>query len=269
VANAIDCRHLNHINIVVRDHDATVEHFLDLFDMQHMLDMPQADFHASLLVLGNVMFEVFAPNQWLLNSRHGPHYLGLEFQADVAEARSVLEERGIGIVRDIDIAIHTDPVDSHGVAFEFYAGNFHTDSFEDQWRPIDFWRDSHALGCTGLKRYSVVVSDLAIATAWYCDVLGAAVVYEEARPTVSARAVGLRLAGATAELLTPTAAGPIRDELYSHGEGIRSTVFEVRDLTAVEDHFNNRGVPLARGDAEDTLAIVPEINRGIMFEFSE
>jgi len=39
--------------------------------------------------------------------------------------------------------------------------------------------------------------------------------------------------------------------------------------TAVEGHFNNRGVSLVRGAAEDTLAIVPETNRGIMFEFSE
>src|SRR5262245_34579672 len=205
--------------------------------MQHILDIPPAEWHASLLVLGNVMFELFAPTQWLLNARHGPHYLGIEYQADMAEVRRALEERSIGIVRDIDIAVHTDPADCHGVAFEFYSVNFHTDSFEDQWRPMEYWRDQHSLGCTGLKRHSVVVSDLESVTPWYDDLFSAEVVYDVARPEVSARAVGLRVGDGITELLAPVADGPIADDLSRHGEGIRSTIFEVRDLAAVENYF--------------------------------
>ena len=62
---------------------------------------------------------------FLLNARYGPHYLGLELQADMDAVREVIAARGIGIARDIGFAVHTHPADTLGVSFEFYDGEFH------------------------------------------------------------------------------------------------------------------------------------------------
>ena len=72
-----------------------------------------------------------------------------------------------------------------------------------------------------------------------------------------------------AELISPIGSGPIERYLARYGDGIRSTVFAVRDLDRVRRYFAERGVTLGPGDAPDTLAIAPEDNLGLLFEFSE
>jgi hypothetical protein len=56
------------------------------------------------------------------------------------------------------------------------------------------------------------------------------VVYDEARPAIGARAIGLQIADAVAEVLAPTGDGWLRNELMRTGQGILSNVFRVRDL---------------------------------------
>ena len=61
----------------------------------------------------------------------------------------------------------------------------------------------------------------------------------------------------------------MRDYLDRYGERIRSTVFGVVDLGRVQRHFDERGIPLVAGDAPGVLAIPPEHNHNLLFEFSE
>ncbi len=268
----ISCLHVNHLNALVEDRDESLVHFGDLYGAQFLLDKPESEY--ILIAIGTVIFELFAPQNFLLHARLGPHYNGIEYQVpDVGEVRRELGRRGIRIVGDIDVAFYTHPADTFGVGIEFYHRNFHTDGIPNGYlepiKPIDYWRNEHPLGCTGLKRYSLVVGDVGAATKFFQDLMGATVLYEEPRPAIGARAVGLHLGGTVTELLTPTEDGEIQRELARYGDGIRSTVFGVRDLAQAQSYFHKRGIPLHLGDAPNTLAISPEDNRGLLFEFAE
>ena len=270
---ALQCLHMNHINAMVEDLDRAVDHLRGLYGAQFNRDLPGDHWHACLITIGGVMFEFFAPTEYLLHARFGPHYVGVEYQVpDVDEVRAEVLARGMRVIRELGVAIHVHPAEAFGVAWEFYGHSFHDDpppvEYVEPLKPPDYWREQ-PLGYTGLKRFSVAVSDLAAATTFFREFLGGAVLYDEARPAVAARAVGFTLDDTVVELISPIGSGPIEQHLARFGDGIRSTVFGVRDLDRATRHFAERGVTLGPGDAPDTLMIAPEDNLGLLFEFSE
>jgi len=266
--------HMNHINAMVEDYEKSVGHLCDLFGAQFNRDLPGDHWHACLITIGGVMFELFAPLEYLLHARLGPHYVGVEYQvADVDQARIETQARDMRVIRELGVAIHVHPAEAFGVAWEFFGRSFHDDPpavpYVQPLKSAEYWRDEHPLGCTGLKRYSVAVSDLESATRFLEDFLGATQIYEEPRPAVAAQAVGFTLADTVAELISPIGAGPIERFLARYGDGIRSTVFAVRDLDQANRYFAERGVVLHPGDAPDSVAIAPQETAGLLFEFSE
>jgi catechol 2,3-dioxygenase-like lactoylglutathione lyase family enzyme len=272
--NTFECLHMNHINAMVEDYEKGVDHLCDLYGAEFNLDMPGDHWHACLITIGGVMFEIFAPTVYLLHARLGPHYVGIEYQVtDVGAAREALLARGGRVIRELNVAFHTHPAEAFGVSWEFFDRSFHDVPspvpYIEPLKPLDYWRDEHPLALTGLKRYSVTVSDLDAATVFAEDFLGASVAYEESRPAVAARAVGLSLGNTVVELISPIGPGPIERFLARYGDGIRSTVFAVRDLDQARRYFAERGVELHPGDAPDSLAIAPQDNLGLLFEFSE
>jgi catechol 2,3-dioxygenase-like lactoylglutathione lyase family enzyme len=265
---------MNHVNAVVDDFDASVAHFHRLYRAQLISDLPRPEWHACLITIGGVILELFVPHDDLLHARIGPHYIGVEYHIpDVAQARETVQARGMRVIRDIGTAFHTHPADGFGVAWEFYGHNFHDvpppTSFLEPIEPISYWRDEHPLGCDGLKRCSIAVSDLDAALTFFRDLMGAPVVYEEARPSAGARAVAVGLGDTVAELLTPVRDGRVERFLARYGDGIRSCVFSVKDLQQAKSYFQAQGIDLQPGDAPDTMAIAPEDNCGLLFEFSE
>jgi catechol 2,3-dioxygenase-like lactoylglutathione lyase family enzyme len=204
--------------------------------------------------------------------RYGPHYVGIEYQADIDEVRAAVAERGIRIVRDIGVALHTHPADCFGVSFEFYGGYFHDNDWPllgGKMKSPDYWRDEHPLGLTGLKGYSVAVADIDAASAFFRSFLSAEPVYEAPRPAVAARALGVQVGDAVVELITPVGDGPLQRHLQRYGDGIRSTIFGCRDIEQTRRYFTERGVELVPGDAPGALAVPAESNLGAIFEFSE
>jgi catechol 2,3-dioxygenase-like lactoylglutathione lyase family enzyme len=269
----LECLHMNHINAMVEDFEKGVEHLGDLYGAEFNLDLPGDHWHACLITIGGVMFEVFAPSQYLLHARFGPHYVGIEYQVpDADEARAEVLARGMRVIRELGVAIHVHPAEAFGVAWEFFGRSFHDDPPPVQYiaplKPADYWR-AHPLGYAGLKRYSVAVSDLDPASEFFEDFLGASGIYEEARPAVAGRSAGFTLGDTVVELISPIGPGPMARYLARYGDGIRSTVFAVRDLDQARRYFAERGVAVHPGDAPDTFAIGPEDNLGLLFEFSE
>jgi catechol 2,3-dioxygenase-like lactoylglutathione lyase family enzyme len=264
---------MNHLNVVVEDFDASVARFGELLGARFNADIPRPEWHAGLINVAGVLFEVFSPNEFLLNARYGPHYVGIEYQIpDVSDARRVVQEKGIRIVRDIGAAFHTHPVDTFGIGLEFFDRSFHAQenpTWLEPFKPLEYWRDEHPLGCIGLKRYSVAVGDLTNATTFFRDFLGASPLYELDRPPAAATAVGLALADSVVEILTPAGSGRLQSHLGRYGDGIRSVVFQVEDLEKARQYFAGRGVAVKAGDAEDSFGIAPEDARGVLFEFSE
>lgn len=264
---------LNHLNMVLEDFDASVVHFTSLYDAQMLLDLPSPASHACLLEIGRVIFEPFVPAVWLLNARYGAHYVGVEYQANLEQVRAAIAERDIRIVRDIGMALHTHPADTLGVAFEFYDGEFHENSYallgDRQIRSADYWRDEHPLGLTGLKAYTLAVHDLPAAQHFVESFLGAEPIYQAARPSAGALAIGLRVGDSVIELLGSTGPGRIADHLYRFGDGIYSTVFGTRDIALIKTWFADRNVAVEPGTADGTLAVAASSNRGVIFEFAE
>lgn len=262
---------LNHMNVVLQDFDQSVRHFKEKYDAEFVLDIPQKEMHACLVEMGCVLFELFVPHAYLLNARYGPHYLGVEYQASMAVARQAIAERGIRIVRDIGLALHTHPADGFGVSYEFYDGCFHDRDWPilgGKMQSSDYWL-AHPLGLTGLIGYTHAVNDIAAASAFLQSFLGGEPLYEAERPEVAARAIGLKVGGAVIELLTPTADGELAHHLYRYGDGIRSTVFGVANVDQARHFLTERGLPTMRGDAPSTIAVPAEANLGLRFQFAE
>jgi catechol 2,3-dioxygenase-like lactoylglutathione lyase family enzyme len=263
---------LNHLNLVVEDLDASVAHLRRQYGAELLVELPQREWNACLIHIGRVIIELFAPHAFLLNARYGAHYLGVEYQADMAEVRAAVAEHGVRLVRDIGAAVHTHPADCFGVAFEFYSGQFHDRDWPTLGGPIkpaEHWREAHPLGLTGLKGYTLAVEDVAAASGFLQSFLGAEPVYQAPRPSLAAQAVGLQVADAVIELLGPVGDGAIEQHLRRFGQGIRSTVFGVRNLDVARRELASRGVDLAAGGAPDRFAISPGSNLGLMFEFAE
>ena len=272
VPNPIRTVRVIHVNIVHEDFDATVAHYRDLYGGMVVMERLQPTWHACLMDVGRVLFELFVPDEFFLHTRYGPHYLGIEYQVDdMDEVREVLASRGIRVARDLDVALHAHPADCHGVSLEFFDGYFHDndDVLDTPMRSAEYWRDEHPLGLTGVLGCTIAVTDMARALDDFRAVLHSEVVYEAARPAVSGTAVGLQIADAVVELVAPDGDGPLRQHLVGHGEGIRSTVLEVRDLDQARRHFRDRGVEMVPGTAPDTWAIPAAQNLGVIFEFSE
>jgi catechol 2,3-dioxygenase-like lactoylglutathione lyase family enzyme len=266
---------MNHINAVVDGYDQSVARFRDLYGAQVVMDMPRAEWHACLIVFGGaVIFELFAPHDDLLHARFGPHYVGVEYQVtDVEAARQAIIARGGRVLRELGVAFHAHPAECHGVAWEFYGESFHRlpppVEYLEAIRPVSYWSDEHPLGCVGLKRYSLAVADLEAARGFLEGVVNGTFLYEEPRPAIGAQAVGVSLADTVVELLAPTGQGTIGRHIARWGDGIRSTVFQVKDLEVARAYFEGKGAELVAGDAPDTVAIRPEDNCGILFEFCE
>jgi catechol 2,3-dioxygenase-like lactoylglutathione lyase family enzyme len=262
---------INHMNVVLENFEASRKHLQTLYGAEFVVDIPQREMHAALFETGRVIFEIFVPHEYLLNSRYGPHYLGVEYQAELEEARSAIAERGIRLVRDIGEAIHTHPQDAYGVSFEFYHGYFHDRDWEMLGGPIkkaDYWLNEHPLGLCGQKAYTVAVYDIDAARDFFQSFLGGELLYDENRPAIAARAVGLHIGDAVMDLLAPDGEGPLRDHLRQYNQGICSTVFRVEDLPRARHYFAERGFSLIDGFAPGGFAIPPAANLGLMFEFS-
>lgn len=266
-------KRVNHMNVVLRDHDASVAHLGAHFDAEFMADMPQKEFHASLIEIGRVIFELFVPHDFLICARYGPHHLGLEWQADMDDVRAAVADHQLGIVRDIGLALHTDPADCFGVSHEFYGGYFHDREWEllggSAIKSADFWRDEQPIGLTGLKGYTHAVEDIDAASAFLQSFLAAKPVYEEDRPALGAHAIGLAVADAVIELQTPSGQGELRQYLNRHGQGIRSTVFAVRDIEQARVSLESQSFTLVAGSADGSLAVPAAANLGLMFEFAQ
>jgi predicted enzyme related to lactoylglutathione lyase len=216
VVEPIKCIEMQHFNLAARDFEASMDHFQHVWGAQFVHDMPGNGWHAVLLYLGGVLFEMFVPHQFLLNGRYGPHWVGIEYQiGDLRVTRDALGDRGVDLIRDVGIAIHTDPSQCFGVAFEFYDHSFFAEPFDwlEPLRPPEYWEQEHPLGLMGLKRYSVAVADLDAALGFYRDMFDVEVLYQDERPSVGLRATGVRLANTIVELQAPTGRpppGPLR-----------------------------------------------------------
>ena len=90
-----------------------------------------------------------------------------------------------------------------------------------------------------LRSLDLAVDDLDAARGFLEGVVNGSFVYEEDRPTIGATALGVTLADTVVELLAPTGDGVISRHVARWGDGIRSTVFQVKDLEVAGEQMPN------------------------------
>lgn len=272
---------LNHMNMVIENHAQGIRHIKDMFDAEIVASQEKPEYSMILWATGSVLFEAFVPSVWLLTARYGPHFVGVEYQADMNTVVKAVEERQMRIIRESryekdlagnpGYALHTHPADGFGVSYEFYHDDFHTWNWPDlggKIKPLEDWA-GHPLGHTGQKGYTQAVADIDAASEFLQGFLGAKPVYEADRPAIGARAIGLEIADIVVELQTPTGDRELARHLYRYGDGIRSTIFGVRNLEQARRYLEDRGLPTTEGSNPDRIAIPAEANLGVVFEFSE
>ncbi len=271
MTRSVHCRKTSHTNIVIENLEQCVRHFEAVFGGSFMLDLPGEDWHACLVEVGGLVIELFQPRNFLLHGRIGPHYLGIEYEASLDEARAAAAGHGLGITRDIGLAIHTDPRDGFGVDYEFFDGTFYGPEaahVKTRTLPAEHWA-AHPLGYRGLAGYTHAVHDIDAAARFLQGFLGAEPVYEVRREALGARAMGLRIADATCELLSPVGEGALLREMMGTGQGIRSTVYAVADVEQARAWLQQNSLRVIDGTAPGSIAVDPRDNMGILFEFKE
>lgn len=269
MAKSVSCRRVSHTNLVIESLDASVSFLEDVYGGSFMADLPGPNWHACLIEIGGLIVELFEPKHFMLHGRIGPHYLGIEYEVDMDEARTAVASHGIRIMRDIGEAIHTDPFDGFGVDYEFFGGTFygpdakHVKAFT---KSPEHWA-AHPIGFAGLIGYTHAVADLEGASQFLQSFLGAKPLYEIERTGIGARAIGLQIAEDVCELVSPKGDGLLMRDMLRTGHGIRSTVYAVKDVAATRAYFESRGLRVIDGTAPGSIAVDPRDNLGILFEF--
>ncbi len=262
---------LSHMNAVVDNYQDAVRHFVEVYDGNFMLDLPGPNWNACLIEIGGVITEFFGPFNFMLNTRNGAHWLGVEYEAPMPESRAAVAANKVRIYRDLDVAFHTDPADGFGVDYELYEGTFFGPDVavvSSHSRDPDYWRNQHPAGFTGPVGYTQACASLDATGALIENLFGSQRVYDADRPALAARARGYAISDHVVELLQPTGPGPLMDEMMRSGEGIRSLVTGVADLAKAQAHFESKGLPIIAGTLPDSFAIDPAANFGLLFEFA-
>lgn len=271
MARSVHCRRVSHTNIVIENFDAGVEFLQNVYGGSFMSDLPGPNWHACLIEVGGLIVELFEPKHFMLHGRIGPHYLGIEYESDMDEARAAVADHDIRIMRDIGEAFHTDPMTSLGVDYEFYGGTFygpdasHVKTFS---RSPEHWA-AHPIGYAGFVGCTHAVVDIDAASAFLQSFVGARPVYEATREGINARAIGLRIADDICELVSPIGDGILRREMMTTGHGIRSTVYRVNNVAATRAYFEGKGLRVIAGTAPGSISVDPRDNLGLLFEFIE
>jgi catechol 2,3-dioxygenase-like lactoylglutathione lyase family enzyme len=268
---SVHCRKASHTNVVIENLEKSVRHLEDVFGGSFMLDLPGENWHACLVEVGGLIVELFEPKHFMLHGRIGPHYLGIEYEVDMAEARAAIADHGIRIMRDIVQAVHTDPCDGFGVDYEFFGGSFYgpdAPHVKTHTKSAAHWA-AHPIGYTGFAGYTHAVRDIDAASAFLQSFLGANPVYHAQRGNLNARAIGLQIADAICELVSPTGDGALMRDMMTTGQGIRSTVFGVASVAQTRAYLESRGMHVIDGTATGSIAVDPRDNLGVLFEFAE
>jgi hypothetical protein len=280
-----ELRKVSHFNAIVEGYADTIEHWRRVFDAQLNLEIPgnpdnPDDTDACLISICDVIFELFAPRrrgssgQGRLLDKFGDHFVGAEYMVpDVAAARAECQTLGVRIINDLGTHFFTYPNSCVGISWEIWDGDWHDylarGGRAEPLRPRAFWTTEHPLGLDGLARVSVAAYDLDQAVARLIEVAGAIELGRAQRPQAVALGAELQIGDTVFEVLAPTGTGPIAGYLDRYGEHIRAMVFRTIDLGRAEKHFAEKGIDLVPGDREDTMAIPPEQNRNLLFEFTE
>jgi catechol 2,3-dioxygenase-like lactoylglutathione lyase family enzyme len=251
---------------------------------------------ASLLVIGDTIVEAMSPSPGpeavtlpigRFQARFGRHWHSVAwFTDDVGRVWDQLTAYGIRVItprggpgeRPLEGDIYTHPKDTFS-QLEFFQpqvanggpaapGPFADPRFEPDW-PAPWLASPNPLGIERLAYVTIVVPDLAQATAVYCEGIGATLLHEASSGLASTTNAYVAVGPETVlELAQPTEGdGLAGRELAAHGGMCHAMAFTVADLDRVEAHLGRQGVGIAGRD-ETTILTDPDDCFGAPFRFT-
>ena len=267
-----------HINQVLGAFEDANRFYADVFGAAEYMNSydPGEDRDASLFLIGDTCIELFSPrgDQSLLGRNHarfGDSFHSFEWKVpDLEEAKAAFDERGVRVTTYRPGSFFmTHPKDGHGLLFELCPFDMGNDPRVEPGWSASPWRDEHPLGIDRLNAMSAAVVDLDAATTFVADLTGTDVLYRERRPGVG-EAAGFWLGDTTLELVEPTDDdSPVARYIERYGPRLRSVNFRVRDIAAASAHFEAQGLRTQPGDADGWVALDPDDNFGVLYQFTE
>jgi hypothetical protein len=295
MSDSIGFKHYNHINQTVHDFDAAVCHVTEVLGGQFLWETPPNPFTRACLVnFGGAVIELVEKIRPMKGGpakgdysfwhcvgttgfimdwdRIGPSFVGCEFLvANLSDAISAAKSNNLRVFdqRDFNFFL-TYSEQCHGIAFEITDVDWYQRPspkyYREEMRDASYWRDEHPLGIESY-RFSVVVADLTDVAGFFERFCGADIQNEEYRPRIAAQALTLRMGNIVVDFLAPTGDGPIRSFLDRYGQRIRALIFGVRDMDNVRRYFDGKMVPLVCGDTTGSVALSPDQNLGVLYQF--
>lgn len=293
----------NHMNQLVDNYDAAVAHFSNVLEAQFLWETPLNPFtHACLVNFGGAIIELVEKRRPMAQKpphitpaaddpgsfwycvgttgfimdwdRLGPHFAGCEFMVtDLPAAIDSARQQGLRVFDQSEYDFFmTQAEQCQGIAFELTTWDWYADPtlpfYVEDLKRADYWANVHPLGITGY-RFSVALNDNSSCAEAMERMCRGKHVYREVRSSISATAVGVQIGDIVVDFLAPSGGGPIRGFIDRYGERTRAMIFKVKDMDAVRNFFAAKNVPLIGGDRPNTVAIVPDQNLGVLYQFEQ
>jgi catechol 2,3-dioxygenase-like lactoylglutathione lyase family enzyme len=278
-----------HVIHVTDDVAALDQWYVDVFGAGRWMPLHYSPIEmrdASIVVVGDVPLEPMATVHrpgaertpiGRFHAKIGPHLHSVAWYVDGAEElhRSMIDQ-GVRVVADGGLpvgspgtsgALYTHPRDT-SAQLEFFPGQREGDPrLEPGWDPA-WWATTHPLGITGLSHVTIVVGDLARATAFYTDGLGGRLLMERETDLTATKDAFVAIGTNTVVALSsPMSADSLAGRDHArHGDILHSLTFRVADLDAAEAHLRAHGIGVAGRD-DETLVADPDTTYGAVLAF--
>lgn len=277
---------IDHINQLIFDTDLALKFYRENYgaEIDRVFDQFFGPYDNFVFKLGSALIEIFCPvppekvkgnpstpkgdkageEFRQIHKRFGNIWQAVLWRVpNLEEAIEILEKREVRMVNvelDPDRRwAFTDPRDTYGMVMQIED----RDEWEKEVTP-------NPLGVTHMKGFTVAVRSAEEASGFFQGLISdAQVVYDEARPKLNAKAIGVKMGGYTVEFLSPTGDGDVADFLEKKRQRIRTATFLVDSFDQLQKHFADHGITLREGDAPDTLMVAPEDNLGCQMQFAE
>jgi catechol 2,3-dioxygenase-like lactoylglutathione lyase family enzyme len=163
--------------------------------------------------------------------------------------------------------MYTHPRDTAS-QLEFFPGPRQDDPRTEPGWDSSWWATDHPLGLVGLAHVTIVVGDLARATAFYTEGLGGRLLAETESELTSTKDAFVAVGGQSVVCLSmPMSAESLAGRDHArHGDILHSLTFQVADLDRAGAHLRRHGIGVAGRD-DTTLVADPTDTFGAVLAF--
>jgi catechol 2,3-dioxygenase-like lactoylglutathione lyase family enzyme len=287
---AVRIRQLFHVIHITDDVGRLDQWYLDVFGARRWMPLHYSDIEmrdASIVLVGDVPIEPMATVArdgaertpvGRFSAKIGPHLHSMAWYVEGAdELHRSMVAQGVRVVADggrpvgaegTSGALYTHPRDT-AAQLEFFPGPRQGDPRMEPGWDASWWATDHPLGLTGLSHLTVVVGDLARATAFYTDGLGGRLVAEGESDLTGTKDAFVAVGDDTVlALSTPGSADSLAGRDHArHGDILHSLTFRVTDLDRAAAHLRHHGIGVAARD-DTTLIADPADTHGAVLGFT-